>query len=309
VDNGYDAIVTIGAYGEFFECFDVIAPMLVKMLLDVPSLWAAVSQSPVKWFHLAMKLRSSDVFHDAYRHMIARAYWHENKLVHRYEERVTPVPLDLYDSLLWADVADATGITEKELQEAYNEPMAAVVREMQQLEKDLIRLQLVPAPNLYYHRHNTSISFLNALGLRAKNPKRSNGSKINDKSEYIARTTYGNWVVQLLYGEVVEYKPGGSPMKGIGSVLSTEFAIWLPADIRSQTSESGRPQARTGCFQREPCQALWSRLSRLARSHLHPWQALQPPKANPRPLGRRHQGGRRVYQVGFPGAPQDCSRS
>lgn len=217
VDGGYYDIMTVGAYAEYFGCIDIIGPMLIKMILDIPSLWAAIMQSPVKWFRLALKLRSADLFYDAYRHMIARTYWHETRLLHKYNERLAPSDfLWGHDDFSWADVSEVTGFTETELRQAYNKPMGDVDSKMEELQKDLIRLQLVPAPAFFHRRYTTFISILDALRLRSERPGRSAGSKANGRSEYLARSIYGSWVVQMLYGEVLDGGFGAHPKRGTG---------------------------------------------------------------------------------------------
>lgn len=214
VNAGYQDILTISAYAEYYDCLDTLAPMLVDILLATTSLWAAISQSPVDWLRLALKFRSSDIFYDAYRHMVAQAYWNEMRLGHRYPRRLHPGHWSR--SATWEDAASVLQNSVEELQDLHHGPLGEIPEKMKMLERDLLRLQLAPARAFHGSRYSTFISFLDALHLKAKDLKQSDGSKMNDKSQYLARTTYGQWVLQMLYGEVLDAGFGEHPKKGTG---------------------------------------------------------------------------------------------
>lgn len=199
-------IMQILSYAEYYGCFDRIVPLFREILLEKgESMWIDVAERPRFYLQLALKLQSTKLYCDALRHLIV-----QNRSDERTPEWAT---CNYKERSLNPDRAPWTilNMTQEEytakLQPSLNKLDAVIGR----LERNLHQLQLQP----YHYRFSceratAQTTFLNFLSRQAKrHPHRSDNAHLWERSEFLARSLWGQWLVQQLHGDYV-YTGGGS---------------------------------------------------------------------------------------------------
>ncbi|KAH9844743.1 hypothetical protein Tdes44962_MAKER07088 [Teratosphaeria destructans] len=181
LDELTDEIVLIAAYAEYCGCIEGVAQPLINVILAHPGVWQAVSNWPTKYLHLAIKLRNRKLYTDALRHIIAD-----------YKPRH-----DL--------AAEVLGLTEDEYDAKYGEDIK-YVREnvIRKLEHSLHKLSLSKADIVNpAYSEEIATTLLNMLSFKRKG--RPATDKALERYDYIARTTYAQYITQQLVGQYAYY--------------------------------------------------------------------------------------------------------
>ncbi|GAB1733594.1 hypothetical protein NU195Hw_g1519t1 [Hortaea werneckii] len=199
-------IMQILSYAEYYGCFDRILPLFRDIVLkEGESLWIDVAERPHFWVQFAMKLQSSKLYCDALRHLVVQ---------NRQDERTPDWATCNYKQ--WSFKPDrAPWIILNMTQEEYTSKFQSALNKLDavigRLERKLHQLQLQP----YHYRFSceratartTSLNFLTRQAKR--HPHRSDNAHLWERSEFLARSLWGQWLVQQLHGEYV-YTGGGS---------------------------------------------------------------------------------------------------
>ncbi|KAI6816105.1 hypothetical protein KC332_g7997 [Hortaea werneckii] len=201
-----ETVMQILSYAEYYGCFDRILPAFREIVLEEgESLWRDVAERSYFWIQFAMKLQSTKIYCDAVQHYIV-----QNRSDERTPEwatcNYTERPSDRYEAPWYFLNMMQEEYTEK-IQPALNKLDAVLGR----LERNLHQLQLQP----YHYRFSCEratarTTFLNFLTRQAKrHPHRSDNAHLWERCEFLARSLWGQWLVQQLHGEHV-YTGGGS---------------------------------------------------------------------------------------------------
>lgn len=188
------------SYAEYYGCFDRILPVFREHVLEEgEALWEGVAGSPHFFVQFAMKLQDTKLYCDALRHLIVQNRTDERTLewaTCNYRER----PFNP-DRAPWTILNLTQEVYTAKFQPAINKLDAFLGG----LERNLHRLQLQP----YHYRfscerataHTTFLNFLSRQGKR--HPQRTNNAHLWERSEFLARSLWGQWLVQQLHGEYV----------------------------------------------------------------------------------------------------------
>ncbi|KAI6856000.1 hypothetical protein KC338_g8637 [Hortaea werneckii] len=194
------------SYAEYYGCFDRILPLFRDIVLEEgESMWIDVAERPRFYLQLALKLQSTKLYCDALRHLIVQ---------NRFDER-TPewATCNYKERSLNPDRAPWTilNMTQEEYSAKFQPSLNELDAVIGRLERNLHQLQLQP----YHYRFSCEratarTTFLNFLTRQAKrHPHRSDNAHLWERSEFLARSLWGQWLVQQLHGEYV-YTGGGS---------------------------------------------------------------------------------------------------
>lgn len=189
-EDTVSCLITACSYAEYYLSFDWVAPQALKILLDHPQLWRDVSVRPKFWILMAKKLRCSDLYFDAMRHQMSK-----------YSD--PPDTADYYDEL-----AKLLGFPKEDAFSTFASIFIEQKKTVDELRDGLLRLSLVPHRSVYnrepYYIHTT---LLNAL--KFKLVDRDNKVKDGERANHIARTAFGQAVLQHLVGEEVYMNVSG----------------------------------------------------------------------------------------------------
>ncbi|KAI7264317.1 hypothetical protein KC345_g8852 [Hortaea werneckii] len=201
-----EVIMHILSYAEYYCCFARIVPLFREILLGKgESLWIDVAERPHFWVQFPMKLQSTKLNCDALRHLIVQNRSDERTpewATCNYKER----PFNT-DRVPWTIL----NMSQEEYTARYQPSLNKLDAVIGRLERDLHQLQLQP----YHYRFSCEraiarTTFLNFLTRQAKrHPHRSDNAHVWERSEFLARSLWGQWLVQQLHGEYV-YTGGGS---------------------------------------------------------------------------------------------------
>ena len=171
-----DRISTVCAYAEYYGCLPKVAKFMTDRLVEYPYFWQTIADKPIKYLVLAQRLRSPRVYADALRHIISDPHC-------GYE-----------------NVAECLGIAEAQARGLFSPLLCRSQEEARKLEHNLLRLQLCETWSEFscvtYAVHTT---FFNKIRYERKN--RSEGQKTDERSDLLARSIYGQWLVQQMTGE------------------------------------------------------------------------------------------------------------
>ncbi|KAI7211456.1 hypothetical protein KC333_g7669 [Hortaea werneckii] len=195
-----ETVMQILSYAEYYGCFDRVLPVFRELVLEEgESLWEYVAESPHFWVQFATKLQSTKLYYDALRHLIS-----QNRLDERTPEwatcKYTERPFDP-DRAPWTTLNMSREEYTAKFQPALNKLDAVLGG----LERNLHRLQLQP----YHYRFSCEratarTTFLNFLSRQGKrHPQRTDNAHLWERSEFLARSLWGQWLVQQLHGELV----------------------------------------------------------------------------------------------------------
>ncbi|GAB1739790.1 hypothetical protein NU219Hw_g4726t1 [Hortaea werneckii] len=192
-----ESVMQILSYAEYYGCFDRILPVFRDLVLEEnESLWRAVAGSPHFWVEIAMKLQSTKLYCDALRHLIVQNRWDgrtEDWATCNYtERRFDP------DRAPWIIL----NMTQEEYTAKFQPSLNKLDAVLGRLERNLHLLQLQP----YHYRFSceratAKTTFLNFLSRQAKrHPHRTDNAHLWERSEFLARSLWGQWLVQQLHG-------------------------------------------------------------------------------------------------------------
>ncbi|KAI7028413.1 hypothetical protein KC318_g24 [Hortaea werneckii] len=188
------------SYAEYYGCFDRIVPLFREVMLEKSEhLWMDVAQNSDFYVQFAVKLQNTKLYCDALRHLIVQKRSDgrtEDWATCNYTER----PFDP-DRAPWT-ILNMT-------QEAYTAKFQPAIKKLDavlgRLERNLHQLQLQP----YHYRFSCERStarttFLSFLSRQAKRHKhRTANAHLWERSEFLARSLWGQWLVQQLHGDYV----------------------------------------------------------------------------------------------------------
>lgn len=187
-------VASLGAYAEFYGCLEFVAPGISELMMSAPCFWEAVACEPELHVQLAEKLGSAEIFQDALRHKMGKIGLARNKLSQRE---------------MWEELANALKSPVVEVKTFYERELMELTEITRELEHDLHRLQLFEAQAHDVSSYSACTGFLNAIGLKPVN--RPFSEQLAEKSEYLARTTYGSWFAQELVGHPLMRSGSGKP--------------------------------------------------------------------------------------------------
>ncbi|KAF2764575.1 hypothetical protein EJ03DRAFT_357989 [Teratosphaeria nubilosa] len=147
-----------------------------------------------KWhLHLAIKLRHEKLYFDALRHIITS---------YKPGDGIAPHLL---------------GLTEDEFEVGYGQDIKYIQDNIiSKLERDLQKLALRKADiDLPVYTHTICTTFLNMLSFKRKD--RPGTAKALERYDYIARTTYGQYITQHLFGQLEAAANSDEPSKIFGA--------------------------------------------------------------------------------------------
>jgi hypothetical protein len=174
----YHKVSSVCALAQFYGCMPIVAKEVCRVIETCPTLWEAIALDPNLWLKLSIKLRWSEVYFDALRHVLSRI---GIESVHDPRVRAAAETLEVEPSLLieWSKNVLLT-------------QSATILR----LNHGLQRLQLGDSYEEYNKQKKTvrGVTFLNLL--RNAWPGRSSKQKSMEKAEFIARATYGQWLAE-----------------------------------------------------------------------------------------------------------------
>lgn len=193
-------MMQILSHAEYYGCFDRIVPLFRELVLEEgESLWVDVAERPHFWIPFATKLQNTKLYCDALRHLIVQRRSDERTLdwaTCNYRER----PLD-------PDVAPWTilNLTQEEFTAKFQPALNKLDAVLGRLERKLHRLQLQP----YHYRFSCEratahTTFLNLLSRQGKrHPQRTDNAHLWERSEFLTRSLWGQWLVQQIHREYV----------------------------------------------------------------------------------------------------------
>ncbi|KAI7490884.1 hypothetical protein KC351_g350 [Hortaea werneckii] len=195
-----EVIMQILSYAEYYGCFDRILPLFRDIVLeDGESLWEAVAERPHFWVQFTMKLQDTKLYCDALRHFIVQnpsdqrsPYW----TTCNYKER----PLSP-DRAPWTIL----NMSQEEYTTKFQPALSKLDAVLGGLERNPHKLQLQP----YHYRFSceratAQTTFLNFLTRQAmRHPHRTDNAHLWERSEFLARSLWGQWIVQQLHGSYI----------------------------------------------------------------------------------------------------------
>ncbi|KAI7370713.1 hypothetical protein KC354_g1068 [Hortaea werneckii] len=196
-----ETIMQILSYAEYYGCFDRIVPLFCEIPLEKgESLWSDVAKRPQFWVKFAMKLRSTKLYCDALRHLIVQNRSDERTpewATCNYKER----PFHTDRLVPWSILGMSQGEYTAKFQPSLNKLDAVLGG----LERNLHQLQLQPYHYRFSREGTTArTTFLNFLTRQAKrHPHRTDNAHLWERSEFLARSLWGQWLVQQLHGHHV----------------------------------------------------------------------------------------------------------
>ena len=195
-----EIMMQILSYAEYYGCFDRIVPLFRELVLERgESLWVDVAERPHFYVQFATKLQNTKLYCEALRHLIVQDRSDERTpewATCNYTER----PFDP-DRAPWTILNMSQEAHTTKFQPALNKLDAVLGA----LERSLHRLQLQP----YHYRfscerataHTTFLNFLSRQGKRRS--QRTANAHLWERSEFLARSLWGQWLVQQLHGDYV----------------------------------------------------------------------------------------------------------
>ncbi|KAI7341474.1 hypothetical protein KC315_g91 [Hortaea werneckii] len=237
--DGTETIMQILSYAEYYGCFDRIVPLFCEIPLEKgESLWSDVAKRPQFWVKFAMKLRSTKLYCDALRHLIVQNRSDERTpewATCNYKER----PFHTDRLVPWSILGMSQGEYTAKFQPSLNKLDAVLGG----LERNLHQLQLQPYHYRFSREGTTArTTFLNFLTRQAKrHPHRTDNAHLWERSEFLARSLWGQWLVQQLHGHHVYT---GSPFGKDRSKRAGPFNVICRKIV--EASESKDPSRLVG---------------------------------------------------------------
>lgn len=113
-------LAQVCAYAEYWECFEAVRPAIVEALMaNEAQLWKDVAFRATEHAILAKKLRIPELYRDAIRHMVGKAYATDYQL-HAVGYRTAEI------DGLWANVAEIMGLEMAEVRTIFPWQLQAV---------------------------------------------------------------------------------------------------------------------------------------------------------------------------------------
>ncbi|KAK3723741.1 hypothetical protein LTR37_001622 [Vermiconidia calcicola] len=188
-----DVVIKTCAYAEYYGCLSLVAPVLLDKLLSHPDIWHSVAYEPAQYFALAKKLRCDKLYFDAFRHLIAETNG-------GYEYGV-------FHPSFWK-LSNALEIEQEEAKAHFLPGLESLEATVKDLQKTLLKFQLSET-SYHYSRADVPVltSFLNMLSFQKK--KRSDRAKCDERSQFLARSIFTEWLIQQLHGQIMFVNKNG----------------------------------------------------------------------------------------------------
>ena len=175
----FPQVITVCAIAEFLDCLETVGPAMMAILHSAPRFWQAVAYKPLQYMVLAVKLKSPEVYLDAYQHALAQAYH------------------DDIDGVTWDDIATITGSIGRNLQAIYSMQFRRMQVSAANLKMDLHRLQTGAGRGQQAQRPQKSVWSI--FGITIAGPSFDTEANIKQHCNLIARSIYAEWLAQHLY--------------------------------------------------------------------------------------------------------------
>ena len=178
LDQQTNMLVMICAYADYYGCLSYILPIIIDILLDTKHGWTIVSYHPLRFVALGKKLRSPVLYFESLRFLISQCKKEKD----------------------WDEIGDVLGVTNEEAQSRFKQYVQEQHATMAKVQDDLVRLQLTDCFIVRdRERKDIATTFWNSLIVKKKN--RSDYAKARERYNFIARSSYGQWLTQQLIGE------------------------------------------------------------------------------------------------------------
>ena len=171
-----NAVITLCAYAEYYGCLNKIAPAILDILLSHKAVWKCTAWHPLDLTMLAKKLRNKEIYFDALRHLIVRCSAH---------------------NYMWRSPGEVLNISRGEVEERMQPLFREQEKTVAKLRDDLERLSLMQH-NIGHRDGCAYTTFINAISFKRKN--RPAVEKARERVDLIARSMYGQWLIQKLVG-------------------------------------------------------------------------------------------------------------
>ena len=183
----FPQIVTVCAIAELLDCLTTVGPAMMAVLHSAPRYWQAVAYKPLQHMMLAVKLKSSEVYLDAYQHALAQAYHND------------------IDGVTWDSIAAITGSIGRNLQAIYTMQFRRMAISAENLRMDLHRLQTGAGQGQQIQRAQNSVWSI--FGTAIAGPGYDAEADAKEHYTLIARSIYGEWLAQHLYTQHLRLSP------------------------------------------------------------------------------------------------------
>ncbi|KAI7264320.1 hypothetical protein KC345_g8851 [Hortaea werneckii] len=194
--------VIILSYAEYYGGSERVAPLLLRQFESYgQSFWEDVALRPKFYIMFAAKIQNSELYSEALRQLVTqnRPQGWNPRIKHHTPSRERTRDLDPRPA------PEVLGMTADEYADRFQSRLGELDLLLHELEYNLLSLQLHTYQYPYDRfLHRAGTSFLNLLSVKGRAfPKRPADVKAAERYDFLARSLWGQWLVQQLAGQVV----------------------------------------------------------------------------------------------------------
>lgn len=194
------AVITL-SYAEYYGGLERIALILFRQFESYgQSFWEVVALRPKFYIMLAAKIQNSELYSESLRHLITQNRPQERRIMHYTpaHERTRVNDIDRRSA------PEVLGMTPHEYSKRFQSRLDELDSTLRLLELQLLQLQLHTHDYWYDRFRKHASTILDLLSANERHfPHRTVDQKTGERYFFLARSLWGQWLVQQLAGQKV----------------------------------------------------------------------------------------------------------